>query len=304
MTEYPLISFVCAWYERENSISMSVSSMLEQDYPNFEIVVVNDGSLSSEVLEKLSAISDPRLRVVHQENQGFVFAIRRAIDLSHGEFIAIMGAGDICEPSRLRLQYDVFRSKPKLSIVGCHYTKLYTCNKNDEIFRPLAPDRGAIGHFGFSHGELMYRRKVYEEVGGYNVNFGVGQGSELWMRMLCNYEAEIVPKIIYHQIVYDDGVSKNTAKISKRNNLIQHRQYFEMAKRVSPKLSRVFVLRYNLQNTIRISLAHRAIIEFLYLVVRRRLRIPLIRRIKMRLKLRTDTHRKSIYKKKVNFTSD
>lgn len=275
--------------------------MLAQDYPNFEIILVNDGSKSPKVAENLGLFSDPRLHIVHQENQGFVRTIRRAIELSKGQFIAVMGAGDVCEPSRLRKQFEFFLSNPDLAIVGCQYTKLHTGEKNDEIFSPIAPRRGAIGHFSFSHGELMYRRSVYDDVGGYDVDFPVGQGSELWMRMMRTHDAAIVPEILYHQIVYDDGVSKDPERIVRRNNLVQFRQNLEMSKRVGPWLESWFTSRYSVDDVEPIRPLDRAIVEFFYLAVCRQFRIPLFRRLQLRRGLRKDTGGKLFSNEKAGF---
>lgn len=102
MTEtLPKVSVVCAWYNRVDYISDTIDSLLAQDYPNFDITIVNDGSPDPLVREVLDNYTNPRLRVIHQENTGFTRAIRRAIDESDRTYIAIQGAGDISLPGRL-----------------------------------------------------------------------------------------------------------------------------------------------------------------------------------------------------------
>ena len=85
----PLVSVCCAYYNRSEFLRSTINGLLAQDYPNFELVVVNDGSTDPAVRSILDSYQDPRLRVIHQSNTGFVAAIRRAIDESRGQYIAI-----------------------------------------------------------------------------------------------------------------------------------------------------------------------------------------------------------------------
>ncbi|MDR7127121.1 glycosyltransferase [Pseudotabrizicola sp. 4114] len=215
----PKVSVVCAWYNRADYIRDTINSLLAQDYPNFDITVVNDGSPDPRVREILDSFADPRLRVVHQANTGFTVAIRRAIDESDGEYIAIQGAGDVSLPGRLSAQVRAFLPNSALAIVGTFYSDIKAGTAERTPVRPKAPRRGQLSHFQFSQGELMYRRSEYANAGGYREIFRVGQGADLWMRMLRDNQAYVVPEDHYMRMLFPDGVSSDQKKIRIRQSL-------------------------------------------------------------------------------------
>ena len=219
----PKVSVCCAWYNRADYIRETVDSLLAQDLNSFEIVLVNDGSPDPRVREILDSYDDPRLRVIHQENTGFTKAIIRAISESNGEYIAIQGAGDYSYPQRLSRQANELDYNRDVSIVGSYYIQENLVNGIVKNFSVRPSIKGEIGGFEFSHGELMYRRSSYEEVGGYRPFFAVGQGADLWMRMLRNSNSHVVPEVLYKQYLFSDGVSHSKKKLAFRRRLGQIR---------------------------------------------------------------------------------
>lgn len=231
-TTSPKVSVVCAWYNRADYIHDTIDSLLAQDYPNFDITVVNDGSPDPRVREILDSYDDPRLRVIHQENTGFTRAIRRAIDESDGEYIAIQGAGDVSLPGRLSAQVEAFKQEQELSIVGTQFLKYDLETGKAELYKPSNLKSGIVSLFGFSHGELMYRRDIYTDVGGYDVEFYYGQGARLWSAMLEHHRYHCIQSAYYLQYIFDDGVSKNPTAIKTRRKNDKFRQITDMQNRI------------------------------------------------------------------------
>jgi glycosyltransferase involved in cell wall biosynthesis len=213
----PKVAVACAWYNRADYIRDTLDSLLAQDLDDFEIVMVNDGSPDPRVREILDSYDDPRLRVIHQPNSGFTLAIRRAIEASSAPFIALQGAGDVSHPARLRLQWEALQVNPEAAIAGCHYETVDMTSGQRTSVIPKTPKQGDIGFTGLSHGELMYRRATYNEVGGYRPIFTVGQGADLWMRILRKNTALTVPNPLYEQRYFPDGVATSSEKV-----LIRH----------------------------------------------------------------------------------
>lgn len=218
----PKVSVVCAWYNRADYIRDTVQSLLDQDYDDYEIVLVNDGSKDPRVAEILAEFSDPRLRVIHQQNTGFVGAIRRAIGETRGEYIAMMGAGDVSLPERLRLQAAVLDANPGYVGLGCSYSNVTVAAdgavlQRDEFrrgVRDITYDyiRARVGS-PFTHGEVMYRRAAYEAVGGYRTFFKFTQDLDLWLRMSRLGSFTLCPEILYERRVFQaDGIGADLRK--------------------------------------------------------------------------------------------
>ena len=103
-----MISVIIPLYNKEAIIEKSIRSVLSQDYQDFEIIVVNDGSTDNgeEVVKK---ISDSRIRMVRQENGGPSKARNTGVRNAQGEWVAFLDADDEFLPGALQLFADTIR---------------------------------------------------------------------------------------------------------------------------------------------------------------------------------------------------
>ena len=208
-SESPKVSIVCAWYNRPKNIRATIDSLLFQDFDDYEVVVVNDGSTAPEVRSILNSYSDPKLRVYHQENSGFVNAIKKAISLARAEYIAIQGAGDISLPNRLREQYGYLVDHPDVGAVGSGY---YVSSESDRYqhYRPpiqVNTCNDLISGVPFTHGTIMYRKNAYIEAGGYDGRFKYCSDWEFYYRLILKYKISSVTSPLYKKIEFNDGFS-------------------------------------------------------------------------------------------------
>jgi len=114
----PAISVVMAAYNGAAFIRETIDSLFAQTMPDFEIVVVDDGS-KDDTIAILSAIEDPRLRLIRAERNGGP-AVARTIALSHarGHYIAALDQDDLCRADRFEKQLAHLEADPSLVLVG------------------------------------------------------------------------------------------------------------------------------------------------------------------------------------------
>ena len=217
--KYPLVSIVSCFYNRTDNIHQSVESLLGQTYPNLEVILVDDGS-TDDTLRKLSSYQDARIKLISHSNKGFVRTLREAISLSEGEVIAIHGSGDISFPTRIEKQANVLIENADVGVVGCYVRSFNVIRKKWDIFRPIIEKdqlKGLIERNPFSHGEVIFRRTCYEQVGGYREFFQFAQDRDLWLRMASTTRFYIVPEILYQREIVMGSVTKNPIKSRKRS---------------------------------------------------------------------------------------
>lgn len=221
--EYPLVSIITGYYNRKGNLNESVGSILNQSYPNFEYIIFDDCSTdgTSELLKK---INDPRLKVLkYNKNEGFTKGIIRAIDKANGEFIAIHGAGDISLKDRIKNQIKVLDRNKNIGIVGCLSTQFdgdVAYQEQKKKFENSSEEFSLIRNFNsaiiyknfFLHGEVMFRKSVYEKVGGYDPLYKYAQDRDLWVRMSNYCDAGIIQKVLYERGSYKNSVSRNFEK--------------------------------------------------------------------------------------------
>ncbi|MCG5497792.1 glycosyltransferase family 2 protein [Ectothiorhodospira variabilis] len=223
----PKVSVVCAWYNRADYIRDTVDSLLAQDLGDFEVVIVNDGSTDPRVAQVLDSYDDPRLRVIHQKNTGFVGAIRRAISEAKAPIIATQGAGDISFAERLRLQFEYLHRNPTCVGVGClrEQCTIDQDGKVGEVVITGIPREGItrddfLLSNSFTHGEVMFRRSEYEQVGGYREFFRFAQDRDLWLRLSELGTFSLIPEVLYQRRTFEaDGVSASAKKVLTQQTL-------------------------------------------------------------------------------------
>lgn len=95
MENSALITVIVPIYNGEKYISECINSILNQDYANLEVILVNDGSQdnSPNIMDEYAA-TDNRIRVIHQENAGVSVARNTALDNAHGEYVCFVDQDD------------------------------------------------------------------------------------------------------------------------------------------------------------------------------------------------------------------
>ena len=169
--ELPLASVVMTVYNGMPYVRAAVDSILSQDYGNWELIIVDDGSTDS-TPEYLEQISENNVKIVRQENAGQHIAASLGINLAEGKYIARMDADDIAAPNRLSKQVSFLETHPQVVLVGSQFKRMtddttsglpstLPCNPED-IHRDLLKNHHAI-----CNATTMFQRNLFYKLGGY-----------------------------------------------------------------------------------------------------------------------------------------
>jgi len=111
---------------------MTMESLLQQDYEDFEIVAVDDGSTdnSFEILQQYETRYPQKVRVLRQENKGISGARNAGIMISRGEYIAFVDADDVWDRTKLRRQVELIDEERDILFV---FSDFYRFNHSDMI---------------------------------------------------------------------------------------------------------------------------------------------------------------------------
>jgi glycosyltransferase involved in cell wall biosynthesis len=171
----PFVSVIIPAYNSAWSIERTLRSIAGQTYPNFEIIVVNDGSTdATPALVEDFMRGEPRMRIVHQENRGLVGARNRGIEEARGVYIAPVDADDLWHPDYLRTQVDALeRADAATPFVFCYS---YWIDENDLVYPAAPPPEPPRSDFiGILRDNVVgngscavFRREKLLEVGGYD----------------------------------------------------------------------------------------------------------------------------------------
>jgi glycosyltransferase involved in cell wall biosynthesis len=168
MSPAPAISIVMPVHNAAPYLERSVSSVLAQTFCDFELVILENGSTdeSGRILRAF-AERDPRIRLFHAPG-ALASAGSSNLVISHAraDVIVRMDADDVSHPARVERQLEVLERHPEATLVGTLYEGI------DPAGRRVRPrDRSSLTRpgagFPCPHGSIAFRRKAFDEVGGY-----------------------------------------------------------------------------------------------------------------------------------------
>jgi glycosyltransferase involved in cell wall biosynthesis len=163
-----------------------VQSVLDQSEADLELIVIDDGSVDA-TPALLGAIRDPRLRVERRPPAGLTPSLNRAIELARAPLLARLDADDVALPDRLARQRRFLDAHPEVGLLGTGAREVDAAGRVVGLVTPPPDDlgirRALIRRNPFVHSSVLMRRRVIDEVGGYDPALPVAQDYELWMRM-------------------------------------------------------------------------------------------------------------------------
>jgi glycosyltransferase involved in cell wall biosynthesis len=184
----PAISVVMPVRDGKPWIDQSIESLLAQDFNDFELLVVDDGSRdgTESILEAFSRM-DHRIRVIHQAPQGIVAALNRAIMETRAPYLARLDADDRASRDRLALQYSFMEGHAEVVLLG---SAAEVIDASGAIIGHRSPPVGSIElarvlcrYNPFIHSSVMTRTALVRKLGGYRVAFLFAEDYDLWLRM-------------------------------------------------------------------------------------------------------------------------
>ena len=111
-------SVVVPLYNKEQHIARCIKSIMDQTFPDFELIVVNDGSTDGS-MDIVAGFEDERLQCIHTENQGVSAARNRGIAEATSKYIALLDADDYWLPQHLESCHEIINAWPQQVDIYC-----------------------------------------------------------------------------------------------------------------------------------------------------------------------------------------
>ena len=200
-----LVSVIITCYNQESYLAEALESVLNQTYPLWECIIMNDGSTDqSEKIAKQYVCKDPRFVYISQSNQGVVAARNHAIKSSKGKYILPLDGDDTIEPQYLELATRLLDLDNELMLVYCDVRKFGA----ESGILPLAEmNTRNILRSGCCVSTSMYRKEVYERIGGYKEE--MRDGWEDWEFFISLMESggkvQKINKVLFNYRFIDDS---------------------------------------------------------------------------------------------------
>lgn len=244
------ISVVMPVYNtKEEYLRSAIESILQQNYTDFEFIIVNDGSTNNSE-EIILSYSDPRIKYIKQNNKGAASARNTAWDVAAGTYIANFDSDDIASSDRLEKQLKFLDENPSISLVGSWVNiigsnRLIKVPKNVRIM-------DLISDCAFFHSSIMLRKFDFEKYKlKYDINTVCTEDYDLYSRAVQYLKMANLQEALVGYRVYPENLSSQNKDIRIISSFeIQDRllDYLSTDQKVREKIIKVAYLNKSKTN--------------------------------------------------------
>ena len=226
MEHEPLVTIVTPCLNAGRFIAQTVESVLAQDYPNVEYIVMDGGSTDETalILERYAG----RLQYISDRDLGVADAINRGFDRSRGSILAWLNADDTYLPGAISAAVRCFLSDPGIGVV--YGEGLWIDDRNIELGRyPTVAqcDAAALGReCCICQPASFIRRDVYESVGRLDCSLRCSFDYDLWIRLSGKYRFAALPESLAATRMHRGSITLGQRKLVLEENIALLRRHY------------------------------------------------------------------------------
>ncbi len=190
----PEVSVIIPTFNRGWILKEAIDSVLAQDYKDFELIVVDDGSTDNtgQILDSY----DQDLIVLQQANKGVSAARNRGIAAAEGRLIAFLDSDDLWLPRKLSSQVDFFNSNPTAVINQTEEiwlrngVRVNPKNRHHKVSGMIF--ERSLGLCLVSPSAVMIKKNLFSKVGVFDESLPACEDYDLWLRISCQYPVHLI----------------------------------------------------------------------------------------------------------------
>ena len=206
------VSVITVCYNRKTTIEQSIKSVLNQDYPNIEYIVV-DGNSSDGTKDIIESYSDQISKYISERDSGMYDAINKGLSMATGDIVGLMHSDDVFyDTTVISKIVEVFKNNPDTDAIygnGIYVT-------NDEEQKIVRNRIG--GEYDYKrlkkgwlplHPTVYIRKSVIDQYGKYNLSFKIASDTEFLLRYLFKHKISVTYLNTYIVKMRMGGLSTN-----------------------------------------------------------------------------------------------
>lgn len=226
----PLVSIVTPAYNQAEFLVAAMTSVLEQDYPALEYIVIDDGS-RDDTLAVARAVAEAhpgRVQVLTQANAGQAATLNRGWAMARGEILAYLSSDDALCPGAVRTMVQALQSRPELGVAYCDFWLVDPQGRRvrphvSQEFDVQAMQVGLVCHPGPA---AFFRREVFETTGGWDVRRRQVPDFEFWLRASRGHAFARVPQCLAEYRIHEGSASFQAMSPERANEIVEVVQGF------------------------------------------------------------------------------
>lgn len=224
-----MFSIVIPLYNKEQSVTNTLQSVLNQTFTEFEVVIVNDGSTDNSV-EKVEAFNDPRIRLIHQANAGVSAARNKGIEEANYEWIAFLDADDLWMEDKLEFVRNAISFNDNIELV-LHAFETTIVHKNKTIINCYRKEQGVLSSLllaivdglKIQTSTVVVKKSLFENHKQLYFRLGVNNSEdrEVWYKLACLKVKTVYLSNVLSEYVVDENVNSLTGNKNKKYHFLK-----------------------------------------------------------------------------------
>lgn len=219
----PMVSIIIPVYNGSNYIKEAIESALNQDYNNYEIIVVNDGSTDNGKTKEVILKYKEKVRYFEKENGGVSSALNYGISKMKGEYFSWLSHDDLYKENKLSLQIKELKNHDEKTILYSNYSiinekgdfvKNIILNSNEYNQKPY----NSIFNMDINGITLLIPKSAFEECGLFDESLCCIQDYDLWFKMMKKYKFFHMEEILGSTRVHSKQVSNVSPRVITEGN--------------------------------------------------------------------------------------
>jgi len=200
---YPPVTVLIPAYNASGTIERALSSVWCQNYPEVEVIIVDDGSID-DTSHRVEKMGTANLRLIRlDQNRGVATAMNIGIREARTEYIAFLDADDEWLPNKLRRQLAVIDAQPEMSFISCGSQVVDLRGRIVATFGlelpPYGPSdfwRALLRKSYVAKPTVVARRIKLLETGGFEESLKISEDQDLWIKLALNGEVGCVSEVL------------------------------------------------------------------------------------------------------------
>jgi glycosyltransferase involved in cell wall biosynthesis len=202
----------------------ALDSALAQEYPNLEILVINDGSPLTAEVESLPHLRDRRVRRLNKKNGGVASALNLGLHEMRGEFFTWLSHDDLYLPGKVKEQMNAARSGGPGLVYYCDVEHIDPDNRHlsFEVTPEIRPAEQHLyfAKYGcFNANSYLIPRRCFEVAGQFDESLRTTQDNHMWIRMARHFTSVRVPKVLIKYRHHPTQDSRSPIHVGECNDL-------------------------------------------------------------------------------------
>lgn len=243
---FPRVSIVTPAYNQADFLAETIESVLAQDYPNIEYIVLDDGSTDStpEVLKRYTG----KVHWERHDNMGQARTLNKGWAMSQGELIGYLSSDDVLRPDAISKLAEALLTAPDavvaygdFDLIDAHGDPLRTIRAEDFNLRRLTVDLICQPGAG-----VLFRKTAFEQTGGWQPRLHQVPDFDFWLRVAHYGRFVHVPRVLAAYRVHDDSGSFRTVSSARSMEIVQAVEAYWAPAKASPERRLAMASAYTL----------------------------------------------------------